>query len=255
MELEHAPPEHIRAGARGHIDESRRLPAEFSRVHRFLNAELLNRVDRRIDHEIIEELIRDLRAVQKVNVVTRSLPTDVRQRPGLLQRFASRASRRNHHRIAQLGQGKEAPSIQRDLHYFAILDNIAYLGGRRLEQRKRRLNDHLLLEPLNPEHELEVQAATDVDHDALERLRGKSGKCHGEVPLSQAQSRQEESPLCVGRPLHDRPAGAMRRRDQRARQHTTLGVEYDPPDFPGVGLARRPRCTHHDPGRNAEQDP
>src|SRR6476620_2246273 len=42
----------------GHdVDEGRCLAAKLRGVHRFLNLELLNRIDRRAEHEVIEELV------------------------------------------------------------------------------------------------------------------------------------------------------------------------------------------------------
>ncbi len=97
QEFEDAPVRRVAARLRGHVDQRRRLSAKLGGVHRLLDLEFLNRVDRRIDHQVVEQLVGDLRAVQQVNVVSRSLPSDVWQRPGLLQRVAASAPGRQHH--------------------------------------------------------------------------------------------------------------------------------------------------------------
>ena len=102
MELERAAAERIAAGPGRDVDECRRLPAELRRIHRFLNLELADRVERRIDYEVVEQLVGDLGTVEQIDVVTGPLAADVRQRTGLLQRVAARSARRNDDRIAQL---------------------------------------------------------------------------------------------------------------------------------------------------------
>ena len=49
-----------------------------------------------------------------------------------------------HDGVAQLRQRQEVAAVQRQLHDLAVLDDVADLGGRRLQQRRRRLDDDLL---------------------------------------------------------------------------------------------------------------
>ena len=58
-----------------------------------------------------------------------SLAADVGQRTGLLQRLAARAARREHDGVAQLRQRQEVPSVERELHDLAVLDDVADFGG------------------------------------------------------------------------------------------------------------------------------
>ena len=78
------------------VDEGRRLAAELRRIHRLLDLELLDRIDRRVEHEVVEQLVGHLRAVHQVDVVARALAADVRELAGLAERAAARAARRNH---------------------------------------------------------------------------------------------------------------------------------------------------------------
>ena len=130
--------ERVRAGARRDVDQRRRLAAELRRVLRLLDLEFLDRVDRRIDDEVVEQLVGHLDAVEQVDVVTRALAADVGQRPGLLQRVAARAAGRNDDGVAQLREREEVAAVQRELHDLAVLDDVADLGVRRLQQRRRR---------------------------------------------------------------------------------------------------------------------
>ena len=115
MELEDAAAEEVRAGLRRDVDQRRRLAAELRRIHRLLNLELLDRVDRRVDHQVVEQLVGDLGAVEQIDVVAGSLAADVGQRTRLLERFAARAAWRNDDRVAQLREREKVPAVQRKL--------------------------------------------------------------------------------------------------------------------------------------------
>ena len=75
-----------------------------------------------------------------------ALPADVRQRTGLLQRPAAGCRRGNHDRVAQLGELEELPAVERHLLDLAGLDDVADLGGGRLQQRRADLDRHRLAE-------------------------------------------------------------------------------------------------------------
>ena len=66
-------------------------------------------------------------------------PPTFGQRPGLLQRLAARAAGRDDDGVAELRQREEVAAVQRQLHDLAVLDDVADLGGGRLQQRRRRL--------------------------------------------------------------------------------------------------------------------
>ena len=114
------------------VNERRCLPAEFRRVHRLLNFEFLDGVYRRIDHQIVEQLVGDFDAIEQVYVVTRSLPSHVGHRAGLLKRVSTCAARRQNDAVAQLRKREEVSLVQRNLHDLAILDNVADFRRRRL---------------------------------------------------------------------------------------------------------------------------
>ena len=78
VELEQAAAEQVGAGLGRDVDQRRRLAAELRRIHRLLDLELLDRIDRRIDHQVVEELVGDLGAVEQIDVVPGSLAADVR---------------------------------------------------------------------------------------------------------------------------------------------------------------------------------
>ena len=92
MELEPAAVKLVCARLGRHVDERRRFPAKFGRVHRLLDPELLDRVDGRVDDQVVEQFIGHLRAVEQVDVVAGALAADIRQRPCLLERFTARAA-------------------------------------------------------------------------------------------------------------------------------------------------------------------
>lgn len=170
MELEQTAVHDVAAGLGGHIDQGRRLSAELRRVHRFLDFELLNRIDGRIDHQVIEKLVPNLGAVEQIDVVARSLPANIGQGTRLLQRVAARAARRKDDRIAER-QGKKVPSVQRKLHDLAVLNDVAEFRGRRLQQRRSDGHGHRFGDAFDAEPELDVQGPADFEHDACLRLR------------------------------------------------------------------------------------
>ena len=140
--------ERVRAGLRGDVDQRRRLAAELRRIHRLLDLELLDRIDRRVDDEIVEQLVGHLGAVEQIDVVPGSLAADVRQRARLLQRLAARSARRHDHRIAQLRESQKVSAVERKLNDLAVLDDVADFGVRRLEERRVDCDRDLLGEAL-----------------------------------------------------------------------------------------------------------
>src|SRR6185295_10734295 len=84
QKLERASVKGVRSGAGGDIDQRRGLAAELRRVLRLLDLEFLDRIHRRVDDEVVEELVGDRNAVEKVDVVTRALAANVGKRSGLL---------------------------------------------------------------------------------------------------------------------------------------------------------------------------
>src|SRR5262245_1684332 len=92
----------VASGLRHDVDEGGRLAAEFSRVLRLADLELLNRVDGRTDHEIVEVLVGNLDAIDQIDVVPATLSVNIRQRPGLAERGASSSARRNRDAVGQL---------------------------------------------------------------------------------------------------------------------------------------------------------
>ena len=107
--------EAVAARLRDDVDERGGLAAELRRIHRLLNLELLNRVDRRADDEVVEVLVGDLHAVDQVDVVAAALAVDVRQRAGLAERRTARAAGRNRDAVGQLRQLDELPAVERQL--------------------------------------------------------------------------------------------------------------------------------------------
>ena len=77
MKFEQAAVHDVAAGLCGDIDKRRRFAAEFRRIHRFLDLELLDRIDGRIDDQVVEELVGDFGAVQQIDVVAGALSADV----------------------------------------------------------------------------------------------------------------------------------------------------------------------------------
>ena len=117
-----------------------------------------------------------------------ALTSDVGQRPRLLERLAASAPRRNHDRIAQLGERQEVAPIQRQLHHLAVLDDVADLGRLRLEQRGGAVDYHLLGEALNTERELQAERPPNLEDNPHLHLRSKTAQRGGDVPGPNAQA-------------------------------------------------------------------
>ena len=132
-------------------------------------------------------------------------PPTFGQRARLLERFAARAARRDDDGVAQLRQAEEVAAVQRQLHDLPVLDDVADLGGRRLQQRRRRLHDDLLGDALHAERELEVQRPPDLEDDAALGLRREPGQRRRDIPLPDAQRRKEEAAFAVGDALDHVP--------------------------------------------------
>ena len=188
---------------------------------------------------LLHELVGHLRAVEQIDVVARPLAADVGQRTGLLQRLAARPAGRDDHCVAQLGEREKVAAVQRQLHDFAVLDDIADLGGRRLQQRRDGLDDHLFGDALHAERELEIERAPDFEGDAAQRLRREPGHRHANVPLADPQRWKKKAALVVGDAFDRRAAGRVYRGDGCAGQHAARAVFDDPADLTGVELGKR----------------
>ena len=138
VELEDAAAERVRAGLGHHVDERRRLATELRGIHRLLDLELLDGIDRGVEHEIVEELVRDLRAVHQIDVVAGALAADVRELAGLAKRAAARSARGNHHGVAELRERHEVSPVERQLHDLPVFDDVADLRVGRLQEGSRR---------------------------------------------------------------------------------------------------------------------
>jgi hypothetical protein len=130
------------------------LPPNSAGYLRLLNLELLDRVDRRVDHEVVEQFVGDLEAIEQVDVVARSLAADVWQWARLLQRVAARAARRQYDAIAELCKGQKVPAVQWNLNDLAILDDVADLRIR-AEQRRIAGDNHILADTARLELEVD----------------------------------------------------------------------------------------------------
>ncbi len=235
-EFEEAPVQRVRAGARRDVDQRRRLAAELGGVLRLLNLELLDRVHRWIDHQVVEQLVGHLRAVEQIDVVTRPLAADVGERPGLLQRVAACASRRDHHRVAQLGQRQEVAAVERQLHDLAVFDDVADFGVGRLQQRRFRADDHRLGWPADLELEVEGDHLTDLEDQAGPHEAPEAGELGGDCVGADTQRRQQISSCLVRHSGDSRAALEMLRDNRGARQCSALRVAHDAGNLPGVGL-------------------
>jgi hypothetical protein len=259
VELEQAASKRVGARPGRDVDQRRRLAAEFRGIHRLLDLELLDRVDRGIDHQVVEQLVGDLSAVQQIDVVTRSLPTDVGQRARLLQGFPTRPARRNDHGIAQLGEAEKIAAVERELHDFAVLDDVADLRSRHLQQRQRALHVHLLGQALHAQCEVERERASDLDDDGV-CLRLKTAETRFDRPRAEPQSRQKEAAIGIGRPLDHGTGRRMGGDHLRAWQHAADAVANDTADLAGVDLRgnrSHRQCIQHrdDSGPTCHADP
>ena len=145
-----------------HIDQRRRLAAEFGRIHRFLDLELLNGIHGWVDDQIVEQLVGHLDAIQQVDVVAGALAANVGERSRLLQRGAPRTARGNHDRVAQLRQLQELAPVQRHLDDTLVFDHVADLGVRTLKKRRGcRDHDQFIGYGTHLQHQVEIQSLPD----------------------------------------------------------------------------------------------
>ncbi len=139
-ERESAAVQRVAAGLGHDVDECPGLAAEFRWIHRLVDLELLNGVDRGADHEVVEILVGDFHAVEQIDVVTAALSLDGGQAPRLLQRGAPRSAWRSDDTVGELGQLKKLPAVERKLGDLVIGDDVAHLRICRLQQRNPRAN-------------------------------------------------------------------------------------------------------------------
>jgi hypothetical protein len=254
VELEQAASKRVGARPGRDVDQRRRLAAELRRVHRLLYLELLDRVDRRIDDEVVEQLVGHLRAVEQIYVVPGSLAADVGKLAGLLQRVAASAARRNHHRVRELRQGEEVAPVERKLDDLAAIDDVADLCGVGLQQRRRGCDGDVLRNAFDGQHEVDVERAADIEHNALVRARREARRRRRDVPLAGSERRQVEAPFGVGLPLDDRPRFTVRRDNLRAGQRGARSVADDAGDLAGVGLCESARGRERRDDRDRGQE-
>ena len=109
-ELQRTAAEPIGARLRDDVDQRGRLAAKLGGIHRLLNLEFLNRVDRRADDEIVEVLVGDFHPVDEVDVVAASGRTRWAT-ARLSERGAARSAWRNRDTVGELGQVDELASV------------------------------------------------------------------------------------------------------------------------------------------------
>jgi len=229
------------------VDQRRRLAAELRRVERFLNLEFLDRVDRGADDEVVEVLVGDLDAVEQIDVVAAALTEDCRQRAGLLERRAARPAGRQHDAVAQLRELEELPAVERQQRHLAVVDDVADLGGRRLQQRRHAGHRHRLGAIAERQRDRHVEPLPDLQRDVRSRHCTEAVETDGQRVLTDRQRGQEEAAAGVGGARDAQPAGDVHGDDRRARQDAADRIGDDALNLRGVGL-RVQRC-----GQRAEE--
>src|SRR5438132_1631863 len=86
--------EEFRSRFRDSINVRGSLAAEFRGVNRLLDFEFLQGIDRRRNDKIVEVLVRDRNAIQRVKIVSRTLTRDDHLPARLRKRRSARAHRR-----------------------------------------------------------------------------------------------------------------------------------------------------------------
>ena len=237
-ELEQRAAQRIRAGARGDVDQRRRLAAELRRILRLLDLEFLNRVDRRIDDEVVEQLVGHLHAVEHVDVVTGALPADVRQRTRLLQCVTARAARRDDDRVAQLREREEVAAIEWKLHDLLVLDDVADLRVGRLQQRVSAVTLTLLGQAPDLEREVQRQRLSQLHDNTGPDDTTEPGEIDGDHVHADPHRHQKIPPDLVGDLLDTDTTIDVFGDHASSRQHTALSVTHDTGDLAGVCLCR-----------------
>ena len=93
-----------------------------------MDLEFLNGIDRRVDDQVVKQLVGHLEPIEHIDVVTSALAADVGQWARLLQCATPGPVRRNHHRIAQLSKSQKLSPVERDLLDLAGLNDVTNLG-------------------------------------------------------------------------------------------------------------------------------
>ena len=187
QEFEGTAAQRVRPRPGGHVDQRRGLAAELRGVLRLLDLELLHRLRRRVDHQVVEQLVGHLDAVQQVDVVARALAADVGQGTGLLQGFAAGPARRQDHGVAQQGQPDDVAGIQRHPQDLLVRHDVADLGARHLKQLGVARNRHRLVESSELEHEIQLQSIAQRGDDVGASRAREAGELdgHGVRPHTQ----------------------------------------------------------------------
>ena len=155
------------SGFRDGIDVRRSLRAEFRRIDRFLDLEFLQGIDGRRDHKIIEVLIRNRDAIQRIKVMTRPLASDDNLPSRLGKSGAAGAHRREKHVVAEQGQLNELPAVQRQIDQALIVDNFADLGIRGPHERRRLGNCDFFVNRAYRQGKIQIEMLPALQHDAV----------------------------------------------------------------------------------------
>src|SRR4029077_6078436 len=106
------------------------------RIHRLLDLELLDRIRRRADRQVVEVLVRDLQRVDEVDVASSALTVNGRQRTTLLQRGAAGSSRRDDYAFAELSELEELAAVQRQGVELVVFDGVAVFRSSPTQHRR-----------------------------------------------------------------------------------------------------------------------
>ena len=145
-------------------------------------------------------------------------------------------------RIAELREVDEVAPVERQLHDFAVLDDVADFGVGRLQQRRRRLDDDLLGHALHAEREIERQRSADLEGERL-LLGGEATQGRGDLPPADAERGKEVAPVRVGDALDHRAARRVGRGDGGPREAPRPTRRARTANLTGVELSERDRSV------------
>ena len=226
-EFERAPVKSVGAGLGDDVNERRCFPAELRGIHRLLNLELLNGVNRRADDEIIEVLVGHFDAVDQVDVVAAALPVHVGERAGLAEGRTASPAGRNRHAVGQLRELDELPAIEWHLLDLAVVDDLEDLRVGDAEKRRVGSDRNRVGELAELQRDRQVDLLADPQCQPLLFEPFEAGQLNRQLVVADRERREKEAALSIGDPFGLETTGHMKRHDVGAGNDRSLHIFHD----------------------------
>ena len=177
----------------------------------FRDLEFLNRIDRRTDDEVVEELVGDLHAIEQIDVVAAALAVDGGQRSGLPERGAARPAGRHRDAVGQLRQLNELTAVERQLPDLAVVDDLRDLGIDRLQERRVARHGDRVGQLADGQGHWQFDFLSHLQGESLLRELAKPAEFGRNRVAAHRQCRQKEPPAGIRGALDPQAARQVRR--------------------------------------------